>query len=205
MKTVIFDFDGTIADSESEGVRIYNQLAAKYGFGQIDSLQIPEFKSKRIRELIKILGIPMYKIPRLVYLWRKEFGKSVATLKVFSWMPEILQALKARGFKIGLLSSNAQENILAFLKNNDLEIFDFIYTGASVFGKGRLLNNALKTHQLIKNETIYVGDEMRDIEAARKVGIKIISVTWGLNSEQGLKSLNPDYIVNRPEEILKII
>ena len=106
---------------------------------------------------------------------------------------------------MGILSSNSKENIEKFLQANSLEIFDFIHSEENILGKGKALGNLLKTHRLKNNEVIYVGDEVRDIEACKENGVKIISVTWGFNKKDILKKSKPDYIVDKPRKILKIL
>ena len=56
-----------------------------------------------------------------------------------------------------------------------------------------------------KNHVFYVCDEVRDIEAARKSGIKSIAVTWGYNTKGALIKENPDFLVNSPDELRNII
>jgi phosphoglycolate phosphatase-like HAD superfamily hydrolase len=68
-----------------------------------------------------------------------------------------------------------------------------------------MLEKAIKKYQLSKFETLYIGDEVRDIKAAKDAGIKVASVTWGYNFENVLTDNNPDYIVPRPEDLLKIV
>ena len=54
------------------------------------------------------------------------------------------------------------------------------------------------------SNVLYVGDEVRDIEAAKKAGIRIAAVTWGYNSKKALEAYKPDYLVTKPEELLQI-
>jgi phosphoglycolate phosphatase len=57
----------------------------------------------------------------------------------------------------------------------------------------------------LKSDFIYVGDEYRDIEAAKAANVKIISVTWGFNSREVLENANSGYIAEDTEEILKLL
>jgi phosphoglycolate phosphatase-like HAD superfamily hydrolase len=63
----------------------------------------------------------------------------------------------------------------------------------------------LRKESLNPEEVVYVGDETRDIEAAKKSQIKVIAVTWGFNSKQVLAAQNPDFLIDRPEELIKVI
>ena len=129
----------------------------------------------------------------------------ISSVKIFPQIKYLLLKLKQKKFKLGILSSNSKENIENFLKANDLLIFDFIHSEKNLFGKGKALKSLLKKYNLKKEETVYIGDEVRDIDACRENGIKIISVTWGFNKNEILQLNRPDYLVNRPQEILKIV
>ena len=60
-------------------------------------------------------------------------------------------------------------------------------------------------NDLRKSEVAFVGDEVRDVEAARKVGMTVVAVTWGINSRQGLADANPDFLVDTAEELIKLL
>jgi phosphoglycolate phosphatase len=63
----------------------------------------------------------------------------------------------------------------------------------------------LKKEKLEKEEVIYVADELRDVLACKKAGIKMIGVSWGLHRQRLLKENRVDFIVKKPEEIMKIV
>ncbi len=106
---------------------------------------------------------------------------------------------------LGILTSNTQENVQQFLVKNELDFFEFICTGKSVFGKSHMINKIVKQRHLNPNDVFYVCDEVRDIEAARKSGIKSVAVAWGYNTKDALVKENPDFLVTTPEELREII
>ena len=85
-----------------------------------------------------------------------------------------------------------------------MNFFDFIYTGKSVFGKKNIIKKAMKQQKINRNKIIYVCDEIRDIEAAKKLEIKIIAVTWGYNNKNALEK-DPDFIIDVPEDLENIV
>ena len=107
--------------------------------------------------------------------------------------------------KLAIISSNRIENIDKFIKHNDLDIFDFVHGKTDLFGKAGYLGKFLDDFDLDSSEVIYVGDEIRDVEACKKAGIKIIGVSWGLHTVEALKKAGVDYIVKKPSEVFKII
>jgi len=132
----------------------------------------------------------------------KETTSMVPTVNI---SPLLAELHHDEHFQIGILTSNTQENVKQFLDKNELGFFDFIRTGKSVFGKSHIINKIVKQRHVSKNKVFYVCDEMRDIEAARKSGIKSIAVTWGYNTKDALIKENPDFLVSSPDELRNII
>ena len=93
--------------------------------------------------------------------------------------------------------------MLQFSKRNNLEVFDFVYSGSSIFGKDRVIRKVLKSLDIPLSNAIYVGDETRDVEAAKAVGIAIIAVSWGFNSKKILEARHPDYLIESVNELKK--
>lgn len=200
IKYIVFDFDGTIADTYQEIVSIVNKFK-KEEYGEIDFEDLRNYGAKKI---IKKIGISPLEVPRLIKELLFELRKKT-DIKIF---PEMLGAFKNlnRNYKIGIVTSNSEENVKKILQKYKAgSLFEFIYTGSSLFGKHKTLKKMCKEYNLNPKEIIYVGDEDRDIVAAKKVGIKIIGVTWGFNSEKRLREESPDYLVHSPKEILDIV
>ena len=125
-------------------------------------------------------------------------------IKLFEGVELILKQLRKR-YRLGIVSSNSEENIKKILKENGVDkLFDYIYSASSLFGKHKNLKRLIKKYKLNLEEVIYVGDEDRDILAAKKVGIKVVAVTWGYNSKEKLMKEKPDYLVSSPKELEKI-
>lgn len=202
IKTVLFDFDGTLADTMPVILDIAKQFAPEYGIKNID---VKTIRDKSVKELIQLFGIPLFKIPFIILKGQKLLHDRMNEVKAYKGMPEIVHELKENGYRLGILSSNSLENITLFLDNNDLSVFDFIYSEKNLFGKHRALGKIIEKEQLAKNTVIYIGDEVRDIEACKKVDLPIISVTWGFNSRDILEKNSPQYIIDRPSELNKYL
>lgn len=205
ISTVIFDFDGTIADTipkDQEILKIFNKIANENNFKNITLAQIKDLRHVGLYESIKVLKIPFYKVPFLAKKVRKITKTDLATAKPVKQMPEILNELKDAKYTLGILTSNKKKTVEKFLKTYNLEIFDFIYSGTNLFGKDRLLKSLSKKEKIDLNASVYVGDEIRDIQAAKKTNLQTIAVTWGYNSKQGLSKWYPDYIAQKPSDIL---
>jgi len=184
-KVIIFDFDGTIADTLDAIVNISNRLAADFGYKQTSLEEIAQLKNLNSREIIKQSGISIFKVPFLIRKVKAELNKEIQKLKPIPGIKEALVELKAQGNRVLILTSNSKENVIFFLEENQMQdLFDFIYSGATLFGKSKIINNILKQENLDYEQLFYVGDETRDIEAARRSYIKAIAVSWGFNSKE---------------------
>lgn len=205
-KVVLFDFDGTIADTYQAIADITNQLSSEFGYKPIDREELLLLKNLSSREVVKRTEISIFKIPFLVKRVRTELGKEIANLKPIPDIDQVLLKLKEQGYTLGIITSNVKENVDLFLCKNYLEdVFDFIYSSTSIFGKHRVIDRVIKQHNLIRSEIIYVGDETRDIRSARKSQIGIIAVSWGFNSAEILAEFQPDLLVATPQELLASI
>ncbi|MGI0481453.1 HAD-IA family hydrolase [Geminocystis sp. CENA526] len=204
-KVIIFDFDGTIADSRNTLLEIGNNLAPEYGFDRVTEDEIIRLSNLSSRDILYQSSIPAYKIPFLLRKVKKELNQQIGNLQPFKGIKEMLNSLKQQGFLLGIVTSNLKENVLEFLSHNKLEIyFDFVYSASTLFGKDRILKKIIKQHDFPLESIFYVGDETRDIEAARKSKIKMIAVTWGFNSAQVLTQYNPDFLIHHPQELIEI-
>ena len=205
-KVIIFDFDGTIADTVEALVSIANSLAVELSFAPITPEEFLLLKNLTSREIFKYSGIPLFKIPFLLKKVKRELKNKIPELKPIQGIPEALLELKENGSRLGIITSNSKGNVKEFLKINNLDnFFEFVHTGVTIFGKTTIINNVLKQKQIKTQEVIYVGDETRDIEASKKAQIKICSVTWGFNSEEALAKEHPDFLIHHPRELVEIV
>ncbi|MBI4894550.1 MAG: HAD-IA family hydrolase [Candidatus Aenigmarchaeota archaeon] len=204
-RVVIFDFDGTIADTMDETVAIFNRLAEENGYRKITAKEIKILRGEDLERVVRRMKISIFVLPFLVSKARKMMGEDMGRLKATVGVRGALLKIKKMGFKIGILTLNSKDNVRIFLRNNDLDIFDFVYAGGSIFGKHKMLKRALREIKMRPDEAVYVGDEVRDINAARRRKVSIISVTWGYNNEAALRRRGTDYIVRTPAQLVSVV
>jgi phosphoglycolate phosphatase len=205
-KVIIFDFDGTIADTLEAVVNITNSLADKFGYLPVDADDINKFRNLSSLEIIQQSGINWFKIPCILAELKYLLSEQIHLMTLIDGMKETLINLKNQGYILGIMTSNSASNVEKFITNNSLNnLFEFIYGSLPVFGKSRKITALITQAQFNPENVIYVGDETRDIEAAKKSKIKAIAVTWGFNSQAILAKYQPDFIINHPQELLHII
>jgi phosphoglycolate phosphatase len=204
VKVIIFDFDGTIADTHDALVHITNRLAKEFGYKPVDRDELELLKNLSSREIVKRSQIAPIVIPFLLKRVKMELGKEIRDLKPVLGMKAALFELKKQGYQLGIVTSNHQDNVSVFLEKNNLQsLFEFIHTGSSLFGKHKILDRILKQYHLRTDEVVYIGDETRDIHAAQKSNIKAIAVAWGFNSPSVLAQHQPDCLIYHPQELVE--
>ncbi|MEG3897904.1 MULTISPECIES: HAD-IA family hydrolase [unclassified Microcoleus] len=204
-KVIIFDFDGTLADTIDILLSITNRLSVEFGFKSATKEELAQLSNLTSWQILKYSGISIFKFPLLIRKLKAELHSEIPNIQLFPGIKEVLLELKKLGFQLGIITSNSRENVLETLEINGLQdTFTFIYSG-STFGKHKVINRWLKREQINAEEVVYVGDEIRDIDAAKKTGIKVIAVSWGFNSQEALAAQNPDFLIERPQELIEIM
>lgn len=205
-RTVIFDFDGTLADTLEETRKIYNRMAADYKLREVHEDELPQLRHLSLKDLLDHLGIPSRRVPMLLAKGTRLLRGNIASLPLIKGMEEILPILRPRVQSFGILTSNASENVELFLEAHGIRgLFDFISSTSKLTGKSRHLRAICKTFSLRPQEMLYVGDEIRDLKASQKAGVPVAGVTWGFNSRESLAAEQPQYVLDRPGQFLEII
>lgn len=203
--TIIFDFDGTLVDTFDIAFKCMNKLAPKYKFEILNEKELIKLRDKSFKDIIKEdLKLKWYQLPFFIRDVQKIMKEEIKTVK---FHPELISVLKKlnKTHQLFILSSNHKEIIKLELEKNNLDIFKAVYSGSSLFKKEKSITKLIQLFHLNKENCIYVGDETRDIEACKNINVKIISVSWGFNSRKILSEYNPDYLIDKPTELLKII
>ncbi len=189
---MIFDFDGTLADSAGWFRSILPDVAKRFGFRCPDEDELEVLRHKPPREVMRILNIPGWKLVFIAVHARKRAAKAEA-FPLFDGVPDVLRALSAQGVKIAVVSSNAEGNVRRALGPELSAQVAAWSCGAGMFGKARHFRDVLKKMKVAPERALAVGDEIRDIEAAREVGLKTAAVAWGFGMKPALEAENPDY------------
>ncbi|KMY33003.1 HAD family hydrolase [Lysinibacillus xylanilyticus] len=205
MKYIIFDFDGTLADSTAVFASAWNTIAQKYKFKGIELKEIESLKKLSIAERSKLFDFPMYKLPMILPQFYRLYRQSLNDVHLYDGIKEVLMEIDKKGYKILIISSNSQENILEFLKMNRIHCVSNVLSSTRIFGKDKVIKKFLKDSGVTPSDVFYIGDEQRDIVACKKVGVPIIWVSWGYDAIEVIQQEEPEYKVTTPQEILNII
>lgn len=205
-QTLVFDFDGTIADTLGETRLIFNQIAPDYGIRQVAEHEMDGLRHLSLKQLLEHLKIPKRRVPSLISRGTSMMRANINQLQLIPGMPEVLVELRRHVRSFGILTSNATSNVDLFLKAHGLrEQFDFISSTSKLTGKAKHLRAIQKTFSLRPADLLYIGDELRDVKASQKASVPIAAVTWGFNSRESLAAASPDYLFDRPAEFLSLL
>lgn len=200
-KLLLFDFDGTIADTFDDGFQILNKLAGEFGFRPLRKEDLEKARDMRTRELMKFLGIPMTKMSRIARRGSEELHARMPGVKPLAGVPEILRELREAGFQLGIVTSNTEANVRMFLQKFDLDFFSYFRSSSKLLGKAHEIRAVMKASKVRAADILFIGDETRDIEAAQKAGVRIAAVTWGYNSRRSIEAMKPDYIFDTTADL----
>jgi phosphoglycolate phosphatase len=204
MKTLIFDFDGTIADSFSVLIEVFGQLVKNAD--RIGVNEIEELRGMSASQIVKRLKIKRWQIPRLVIRGRRALGLQIDTIQLIKDLGPVIRSLHHQGYRMFILSTNSSLNIQRFLKNNGLDdCFANVYGNAGVLSKTSALKKLMAKERLAAGDCLYIGDEIRDITAASKAGLKYVAVSWGYNTKQSLQAQNPMKLVDTPKQLAEAV
>ncbi|WP_342581602.1 HAD hydrolase-like protein [Ureibacillus sp. FSL W7-1570] len=201
MKYIIFDFDGTLANSAEVYVNAWNAYAKKYNYLPLTLEELQEIQHLDNYSRAKKYHFPMYKLSIILPKIHQYFNEHIREVPLFDGVKEMLESLHAGGYEIAIISSNKKDNIVEILKRENIDSVSEVISARRLFGKDVAIRKFMKRHQLAPQDLLYVGDELRDIQACNKVGVPFMWVSWGLDSFELIEKEKPAYVAHSPKEI----
>ncbi|NQE64262.1 HAD-IA family hydrolase [Caulobacter sp. RHG1] len=201
---VIFDFDGTLADSAAWMMRAVNPMARRYGFKTVTDEEIEMLRGRSTREVIRYLGVSPWKLPLIARAGKKLMAADAHTIPLFPETARMLRTLHEAGVKIAVVSSNSEAVIRRVLGKELGDLISLYSCGASLFGKARKFKQ-VTSKGVSRDKVICIGDETRDIEAARAVGLDCGAVGWGYAKPAILAQHGPTVSFASMSEIISYV
>ncbi len=204
MAAIIFDFDGTIADS-FDYVASFLERHVRRG-RPLTHEEKEKLRGMTMQQMAIHLGSPYWYLPILFIIGRRAMGKAIYDVPIFEGMGRIIDKLQAEGHQLMIVSSNNNRNIKRSLKQHHLyKYFTDIYGNAGFFGKKRAIRRVLWRNSIDATDAIYIGDEVRDVVAAKAAGIRVIAAGWGFDHPEILETHKPTAIARTPQELMRIL
>ena len=204
-KYVIFDFDGTLADTEEANFVIYQKLAEKYNLRNITMDELGHLKKMNAKDVMAYVELKKRYLPFILKKGKSLLTQDIKNIRLCK--PDIfniIKELKEMGVKTAIITTNSKANVNLFLETHNVDFFDLVVS-ATMFGKESKMKRIVKKEKIYISEFLYVGDEIRDIIAAKNAGMDIASVGWGYNTVESLKKHEPNYLIFEPSELIEIV
>jgi len=193
-RLVLFDFDGTLADSFPWFARVINDTADKFRFRRVEAHEVDDLRGRSSRELMQILRVSAWKMPFIARYIRKRKAQDLASIPLFAEAPAALRRLHHAGVTLAIVSSNSEANIRAMFGAETAALIAHYECGSSLHGKAKRFRAVLRKGGYTAADAICIGDELRDIDAAREAGLAFGAVTWGYTHGAAMKAAKPDFV-----------
>ncbi len=200
-----FDFDGTLADTLPWVASILNEVADRYGIRHIAESEYDLLRSYNVLQIAKYFSIPPLKIPAIAAYVQRRMSREIDAINLVPGIPDALHALNDAGVALAVVSSNAENNVRQVLGPELSSLMMSWECGVALLGKPSKLRHVLRIGNVAPDRAIYLGDEIRDIEAAQSAGMASGAVTWGYNSVGALAVHHPTVIFETVDAIVPTI
>jgi len=204
-KLVIFDFDGTLANTFPFVLKVMDEVSERFGLQKVDRSEIDMLRSLDARMVMKHLNIPVWKVPAISTYTMNLLAKQIDLLSLFDGIDQLLKDLSSKGIQLGIVTSNSYENVCKVLGAENAALIHYYECGVRLFGKQAKLKKVLKASGVKAGDAICIGDEIRDIQAAQKVSIPFGAVAWGFTNLDALKAYAPTEVFTNIAEIAERI
>lgn len=202
-RLAIFDFDGTLADSFPWFLGVVNRLADEHGFRRIEEHEVETLRGHSARQMVEHCQVPAWKLPRVARRMRQHMAAEIGQITPFPGVAELLRELAGRGVQLAVVTSNSVENVRQVLGAESAALIRHYSCGVPMFGKGAKLRALLRASGVPAAEAVCIGDEIRDLEAARAAGIAFWGVSWGYTRPDALHAQGPEEMLASLEDILR--
>ena len=161
-------------------------------------------RSMSAAEILRELRLPIWRVPAVLSDYRKMLHKRIDEVQPFPGITASLEALLDNGVALAVATSNTVDNVKAVLGHELAERFAALECGSALFGKSHRLRHILKQTSIDPAHAIYIGDELRDAEAAQSVGVKFGAVAWGYTSFDALLQKEPHIAFRVPADLAQL-
>ncbi len=199
----IFDFDGTIADTGEIMLAIGNRLASNLRRPPLSADDIQFFRDFGAKEFIKRMKLSLFDVMRLLKKGNEIFISDPGVICPVPFMMEEIRSLKEYGAKVAIITSNSEEGVKKVI-GDDISLFDYVIAERNLFGKAPKIRKMVRAAGASFEYSAYVGDEPRDIEAAKEAGVRSVAVLWGFGSKRSFMPLAPEFILSSPSELKEV-
>ncbi len=209
IRFVIFDFDGTVADTRQGIFDSITYALTSYGYEVPDEAVLNSFLGPPLHESFKkVASCTDEMAVTLTAKYRELYtDNAMYRLKLFEGMEDVLKELKRNGIKMAIASSKPEKFFAKLLKYLNIDGYFDVVCGASLGDihntKKEIIARAMKELSADKETTLMVGDRVFDIDGAKENGIKSAGVVFGFDYTEELENAGADIIVTTTKQLLE--
>jgi phosphoglycolate phosphatase len=206
----IFDLDGTLIDSAADIGRSVNACLGELGLTPLPIERIRTYIGEGVHRLMEraLEGRWPDHLEEAISRFRAHYAAHLLDeTRAYDGVPAVLEALHARGAHLAVCSNKPEAFSRAILRGLGLDRFlDLVLGGDSLPERKpspSCVRHILGQSGARPERTLLVGDSRIDVETARNAGVAVCVVTYGLERPEVLAALHPDFLADRPEQILE--
>ena len=201
---LLFDYDGVIVDSFDLFLELCERVRAEFGHARESTPHdLQTIENLTFTDMGRLLGVPENKLG--------EYNDRLMAIQKAYWpvtfFPEMIDVLNelAKQHTVAVVTSSDSETVFASLRNVGLgDAITAVLGGDLGNSKAERINMLRAKHGFECHETVMTGDAISDVRQGKLAGVVTVAVTWGYQNKTVLAKENPDFILDRPEELLRI-
>lgn len=198
---IVFDLDGTIADSRILARESYKRVFALLGYGEITDEQADAFNGPDADEICRAMGVGPDKRPLYDQLIAQTDAELVRAIgRLFPGVPEMLQALSPHA-RLAILTNGCTDYCEANIEVFSLSPYISLHSGY-VSGVTKAQRMRQWAREMDARRIVCVGDRGTDVRYAREAGAFAIGVTYGMGSREELSGA--DALCDTPQEVTRV-
>jgi phosphoglycolate phosphatase len=199
-RLAIFDFDGTLANSLPWFRASFQDMITRFDLAPVGADEMEGLRGMSARQIMARLNVPMWRLPTIVRDMRKRKLAAAGEISLFDGVTTLLSDLQRLGIQAAIVSSDGEESVRRVLGPTAGLIARFD-CGAAIFGKHRKFRRVARHFGTRPADTLCIGDELRDIEAARAAGMDSGAVAWGYAFPAALQAAGPTHFFHSMAEM----
>lgn len=202
-RLAIFDFDGTLANTFPVFRDVFDLVIDRYALRRPEEADVHWLRAQPTADILRWLGVPMWQLPSIMRFARSRMQARASEIALFPGIDVLLQELVEAQMHIAVVSSNAERTVRTVLGSARMSQVSALRCGVGLFGKASRLRGVLRRTGVAPDAAVFVGDEERDVAAARAAGVGAIAVTWGYAAAPALA--HADAVCDRVDALAVVL
>ena len=212
IKGIIFDLDGTTIDTLNELYISINQTLKNYGYPTKTKDEVRLGVGRGFRKLVETVvpeKLSEEKMAEIGRDYQESYTQNYLKSTVYPEIPELLRKLQDRGILLAVNSNKSDRFTKALIAKNYPDIrFTAVYgrrEGVPLKPDPTTAKEIADLMGLKTEEVLYVGDSDVDMRTGINAGMKTAGCLWGFRDRKTLTEAGADFILEKPEDLLKLL